>query len=87
MSDQAVRELEKQGFLLIKKVHIWLIVLSILIAGITNVAIAFEAIKDHESRITLLEENGSKRHDLLNEIKYNLKNYMEANGQKYIELK
>ena len=87
MSDQAVRELEKQGFLLIKKVHIWLIVLSILIAGITNVAIAFEAIKDHERRITLLEENGSKRHDLLNEIKYNLKNYMEANGQKYIELK
>lgn len=87
MPEQTIEELEKQGFLLIKKIHVWLVILSMLLAGIAQVVLGFNMIQDHEQRIVMLEENEKQKHDLLNEIKYNLKNYFEANGQKYIELK
>jgi len=87
MSEKLLKELEDQGFLLIKKAHILLLVLTMIIAGIANVALAFNSIQDHEKRIVVLEKNNEKKHDLLNEIKFNLKKFMESNGQKYIELK
>lgn len=87
MSEQSIKELEKQGFLLIKKIHVWLVVTSIVIAGIAQVVLGFNSIQDHEKRIVILENTEKQKHDLLNEIKYNLKNFIEANGQKYIDLK
>ena len=87
MSEQSIKELEKQGFLLIKKIHVWLVVGSMLIAGIAQVVLGFNMIQDHEKRIATLEESEQTRHDKLNEISYNLKNFMEASGQKYIEIK
>lgn len=87
MSEQSIKELEKQGFLLIKKIHVWLVVGSMLIAGIAQVVLGFNMLQDHEQRITRIEKSEQIRHDKLNEISYNLKNFMEANGQKYIEIK
>jgi len=87
MSEQSIKELQKQGFLLIKKIHVWLVVLSIVLAGIAQVVLGFNSIQDHEKRIIILEDTERQKHDLLNEIKYNLKNFIEANGQKYIDLK
>lgn len=86
MSTQEVKDLEKQGFLLVKKIHIWLAVITMLLAGVAQVVLGFNMIKDHETRIVLLEKEDKNKHDLLNEIKYNLRSFIEANGQRYIEL-
>jgi len=37
-------------------------------------------------RVLVLEKNELSNHDILMEIKFNLKNHMEAAGEKYIDL-
>ena len=87
MSNEVIKDLESKGFLLVKKAQLWLAVLVMLIGGIAQVVLAFNMLSDHEERIIILEEKKHEIHDSLNEIKYNLKNFIETNGQKYIELK
>ncbi len=86
MSEQVAKDLEDQGFLLIKKLHLLLVVIMLIVGAVAQVSISYYMIQDHEKRITKLEETTTKSESLLDEISYNLQNFMEANGQKYIKL-
>lgn len=86
MSEEVRQDLEDRGFLLIRKIHIWLMVFAMLFAGMTQVVLSYSMLKDHETRIIKLESSSVEKHDLINEISYNLRNYMEANGQRYIKV-
>lgn len=94
MSSDIRKELESQGFLLIRKLHLFLVLATFVIGGIAQVTLAFRAIEDHEEgisnheeRIQRLEDEDFNKRDVLNEIKLNLKIYFESQGINYVENK
>ena len=57
-----------------------------IIAGFVTINRNSEDIGRHDARIIILEKDKIDNHDLLLELKYNLKNHMEAAGERYIDM-
>jgi len=57
-----------------------------IIAGFVTINRNSEDIGRHDARIIILEKDKIENHDLLLELKYNLKNHMESAGERYIDM-
>lgn len=56
-----------------------------IIGAVVDKNSAETTIQNHENRITTLETNEQTNHELLLEIRWNLRNHMNAAGQEYLE--
>jgi len=57
-----------------------------IIAGFVTINRNSEDIGRHDARIIILEKDKTENHDLLLELKFNLKNHMESAGERYIDM-
>lgn len=90
MGKEEKQELKDRGFFILEKVHLFITVLVIVIGFIVSTIVQKEilayTVEDHEVRIKSLENTNQEKHDLLLELKYNLKSLMEKSGIKYQDL-
>lgn len=78
----------------LKKIHVFLTIVAILIGLLTPVILGFvnigensKEIVKHDKRIEVLENNNKEDSNILLELRYNLRNFMNSQDQDYIELK
>jgi len=57
-----------------------------IVAGFITINRNTEDIGRHDARILILETDKTENHDLLLELKFNLKNHMESAGERYIDM-
>jgi len=59
---------------------------AVIITSFSAVSNNSKDIGNLDARVVVLEKDSMTNHDLLLELKFNLKNHMETAGEKYIEL-
>jgi amino acid transporter len=91
MGVEEKKELKDRGFIILEKMHLIvgliIIITSLIIGGVVQAKLIQQNITDHETRISKLEKVNEEKHDLLLEIKYNLKTLVEKQGGTYQEIK
>ena len=76
-----------------KKIHLIVATIVLLVTLFTPFVTGFitiskntEDIGRHDNRIMVLEKDKINNHDILLELKFNLRNHMIASGEEYIDL-
>lgn len=91
------KELKDRGFIILEKLHLTILIFVMIVGFVVSMLVQKEilakTVQDHEDRIKNLELvnktnelQDKKKHDLLLELKYNLKTLMEKSGMKYQEI-
>ena len=84
MCDQeTIEKIDRGEALVLKKIHLILAIIVIIVSFTTSYAITRYKTVDNEKRIEKLEGD----HILIREIQANVKQLIEKNGLKYIEVK
>lgn len=90
MGKEEKKELQDRGFVILEKAHLIIIiiitVIGFVVSGLVQKELLAQTVYDHETRIKVLEDESKIKHDLLLELKYNLKAFMEESGVKYQEI-
>jgi amino acid transporter len=91
MGVEEKKELKDRGFIILEKMHLIvgliIIIASLIIGGVVQAKLIQQNITNHETRISKLEQVKEENHDLLLEIKYNLKTLVEKQGGIYQQIK
>ena len=76
------------------KVHLTIAIIVLVFSLLTPIVAGFVTINSnseqlgrHDARIVLLETDKTDNHDLLLELKFNLKKHMLASGEDYIDMR
>lgn len=90
MGKEEKQELKDRGFFILEKVHIVFLLIAMIIGFVVSAIVQKElmaaTVDNHEERILYLENRDKVKHDILLELKYNLKTLMEKSGIKYQEI-